>query len=303
MRYISFALAIVAVALTTSACTTTYVADDSDIAPGYTPTWSEKISHLAIFNDMDDEKKAGTFVTQVCAGMVEKPAEKNKQTTPTTTQATTTATASTDSKSKLHLELKPDDKTTFTADKDADPKIASGKDLKVTVAQTTTTTSTKGASGSSNDTAKSGETISTCAYRVISAAVNVCVRRTGSRNILNKIENVGIAQIVALSAATAGVATLAGASGKTTTLLTTGVGVASTLASGMQTSIGDTQKPAVNDIITVGKAYAALGDNDPQDLETLTTIGKTEDDNAIKLRRRKIRLLFDTAFSVCPVIG
>jgi hypothetical protein len=122
----------------------------------------------------------------------------------------------------------------------------------------------------------------------------LCIHRTATHNVVDKIENYGIDQVVAVAGAAAGIAALAHANGKTTTLVTTGAAGLVALASGTQKAVPTTTASAESSIVQSGLQYLQLTDSGMPDANG--DAEKTEN-----LDKTEIAFLFDASFSTCPL--
>lgn len=112
--------------------------------------------------------------------------------------------------------------------------------------------------------------------------MTVCVHRSAQRNVLDKLENYGFDQIIAMGGAAAGIAALTHASGKDTTLAVAGASGAAALATNLQKAVPNSTAVPISDIVGAGLSYLVLVDS-------------------IELTPLQRAQLFDAAFSACPL--
>ena len=300
MRSICYALALTALALTVSDCTTTFATSDGNIAPGYKANFSERLGRTLSFNDLqtqDEKDKTVSFHADIC-----KVAPVVGGDTPKKDEPSATLNLSVDQKSILHVALTGNQ----AVDISYDPKLSPQQALKIntTVNQITITTSTVATTGNAGNAggadgtpAKNTDDVSNCAKQVISAAVNICVRRLNSRSILSRLENIGLDQVATTSALTAGIAALSRASASDTAKATAGAAAATALATNLQKTSTDPGKLSLKDMIDAGTEYAKLYGNDPEKIPGDIA------GNPFYTKNNVIDRLFDATFSACPVVG
>ncbi len=270
MRLGRFAIAFLAVVL--GGCTVSRATDDTafqSIFPAYKPTLSDKLGQLLSFPDID----AAKFQQGAC-------------------------TAPDDMMDSAYL-LSPGSPGASLA-LDTEKPVTTTTDLRNTPAKQGDLVDSAVVSSGGNVKQGENTTVQTiskpdqsvihvrkCSLRVIAAAVNLCVHRTASRNVLDKLENYGIDQVIALGGTAAAVAALSHASGKDTTLAVTAASGAAALAGDLQKAVPASTAAQVSPVVAAGLQYLVL-DND-NDFAGGVAMGT------------RAALLFDAAFSACPL--
>ncbi len=134
--------------------------------------------------------------------------------------------------------------------------------------------------------------VSRCSLKVIAAAINLCTYRSLNRNAIDKLENYGIEEIIAVAGTAAAIATLAHSNGNDTTLITAGAAGAVGLFSNLQKAVPPPVTSQIGAIANAGLQYLAV-DGD--------TFGDTSTHDLQAPDPKRLAALFDAAFSVCPV--
>lgn len=117
---------------------------------------------------------------------------------------------------------------------------------------------------SSGDDAKKASTtpkqmvVSTCALKVLATAVNVCVYKTLNKNVLDKLENFGLYQVLAVAGTAATIASLSHSSGGDTAWITGGAAVATAVAANSEKALPSPTSAQIPSIVNAGLDYLLL---------------------------------------------
>ena len=100
--------------------------------------------------------------------------------------------------------------------------------------------------------------VSKCSLKVIATAVNVCVYKTRNKNVLDKLENFGLYQILAVAGTAATIASLSHSSGGDTAWITGGAAVVTAVAANSQKALPTPTAAQIPGIVNAGLDYMLL---------------------------------------------